>query len=49
MKQKTQMPWLPSRGFDQLAIEAYQRGVWEDLGMATSRKSRNQNNRGHYQ
>ncbi|HHQ8912122.1 TPA: anti-phage-associated DUF499 domain-containing protein [Bacillus cereus] len=32
MKQKTQMPWLPSRGFDQLAIEAYQRGVWEDLG-----------------
>ena len=26
------MPWLPSRGFDQLAIEAYQRGVWEDLG-----------------
>ena len=32
MKQKTQMPWLPSRGFDQLAVEAYQRGVWEDLG-----------------
>ncbi|TCI59352.1 anti-phage-associated DUF499 domain-containing protein [Exiguobacterium sp. SH0S2] len=32
MKQKTQMPWLPNRGFDQLAIEAYQRGVWEDLG-----------------
>jgi len=32
MKQKTQMPWLPSRGFDQLTIEAYQRGVWEDLG-----------------
>ena len=32
MKQKTQMPWVPSRGFDQLAIEAYQRGVWEDLG-----------------
>lgn len=32
MKQKTQMPWLPSRGFDQLAIEACQRGVWEDLG-----------------
>ncbi|MDR6726137.1 hypothetical protein J2W91_004643 [Paenibacillus amylolyticus] len=31
MKQKTQMPWLPSRGFDQLAIEAYQRGLWEDL------------------
>ncbi|WP_312094239.1 anti-phage-associated DUF499 domain-containing protein [Niallia sp.] len=32
MKQKTQMPWLPSRGFDLLAIEAFQRGVWEDLG-----------------
>jgi len=32
MKQKTQMPWLPSRGFDQLSVEAYQRGVWEDLG-----------------
>lgn len=32
MKQKTQMPWLPGRGLDQLAIEAYQRGVWEDLG-----------------
>ena len=33
MKQKTQMPWLPGRnGFDQLAIEAFQRGVWEDLG-----------------
>tara|TARA_R110002126_G_scaffold146224_22_gene292197 strand:+ start:11138 stop:14206 length:3069 start_codon:yes stop_codon:yes gene_type:complete len=32
MKQKTQMPWVPSRGFDQLAIEAYQRGIWEDLG-----------------
>jgi hypothetical protein len=32
MKQKTQMPWLPIRGFELLAIEAYQRGVWEDLG-----------------
>ena len=32
MKQKTQMPWVPSRGFDLLAIEAYQRGAWEDLG-----------------
>ena len=32
MKQLTRMPWLPSRGFDQLAIEAYQRGVWEDFG-----------------
>ena len=31
MKQKTQMPWLPLKGFDQLALEAYQRGVWEDL------------------
>ena len=32
MKQKTQMPWLPSRGFDELTVEAFQRGVWEDLG-----------------
>lgn len=32
MKQQTRMPWLPIRGFDMLAIEAYQRGVWEDLG-----------------
>lgn len=32
MKRNTQMPWLPNRGFDQLAVEAYQRGVWEDLG-----------------
>lgn len=32
MKQKTQMPWIPTNGFDQLAIEAYQRGLWEDLG-----------------
>jgi hypothetical protein len=32
MKQKTQIPWLPSRGLDQLIIEACQRGVWEDLG-----------------
>lgn len=32
MKQKTQMPWLPTRGFDQLLIEAYQRGLWEDMG-----------------
>ena len=32
MKQQTQMPWLPTRGFDQLALEAYQRGLWEDLG-----------------
>ncbi|MDR3540486.1 MAG: DUF499 domain-containing protein [Desulfosporosinus sp.] len=32
MKQKTQMPWLPSRDIDKLFIEAYQRGVWEDLG-----------------
>jgi len=31
MKQKTQMPWLPSKGFDQLAQEAFQRGIWEDL------------------
>ena len=32
MKQKTQMPWLPAKGFDQLAQEAFQHGVWEDLG-----------------
>lgn len=32
MKQQTKMPWLPSRGFEQLANEAYQRGLWEDLG-----------------
>lgn len=32
MKQKTQMPWLPLKGFDQLAQEAFQRGLWEDLG-----------------
>ncbi len=32
MKQKTQMPWLPAKGFDQLAQEAFQRGLWEDLG-----------------
>lgn len=32
MKQKTQMPWLPAKGFDQLALEAFQRGLWEDLG-----------------
>lgn len=32
MKQKTQMPWLPRDGFNHLAIEAYQRGIWEDLG-----------------
>ena len=31
MKQKTQMPWLPSKGFDQLAQEAFQRGIWGDL------------------
>lgn len=32
MKQKTQIPWLPLKGFDQLAQEAFQRGLWEDLG-----------------
>ena len=31
MRQKTQMPWLPGRGFDLLSNEAFQRGVWEDL------------------
>lgn len=32
MKQKTQMPWLPPKGFDALLQEAFQRGLWEDLG-----------------
>ena len=26
------MPWLPVKGFEKLALEAFQRGVWEDLG-----------------
>jgi hypothetical protein len=32
MKQKTQMPWIPPKGFDELKQIAYQRGIWEDLG-----------------
>jgi hypothetical protein len=32
MKQKTQMPWIPSKGFDELKQIAYQRGISEDLG-----------------
>ncbi|GAB1483668.1 DUF499 domain-containing protein [Treponema sp.] len=32
LRQKTQMPWLPPRGLDQLIQEACQRGAWEDLG-----------------
>ncbi len=32
MKQKTQMPWLPPKGIDALLQEAYQRGLWEDMG-----------------
>lgn len=32
MKQNTRMPWLPTRSVDQLFNEAFQRGVWEDLG-----------------
>ncbi len=32
LRQKTQMPWLPAKGFDLLIQEACQRGVWEDLG-----------------
>lgn len=32
MRQKPQMPWLPPKGFDQLTLESYQRGLWEDLG-----------------
>ena len=32
MKQNTQMPWIPPKGFDLLLQEAFKRGVWEDLG-----------------
>jgi hypothetical protein len=32
LRQKTQMPWLPPKGFDLLIQEACQRGLWEDLG-----------------
>lgn len=32
LRQKTQMPWLPPKGFDLLIVEACQRGIWEDLG-----------------
>ncbi|MEW6710761.1 MAG: anti-phage-associated DUF499 domain-containing protein [Candidatus Riflebacteria bacterium] len=32
MKQKTQMPWLPPKGLEQLILEACKRGLWEDLG-----------------
>ncbi|MBF0543186.1 MAG: ATP-binding protein [Candidatus Riflebacteria bacterium] len=32
LRQKTQMPWLPVKGFDLLIQEACQRGVWEDIG-----------------
>lgn len=32
LRQKTQMPWLPPKGFDLLIQEACQRGIWEDLG-----------------
>jgi hypothetical protein len=32
MRQSTAMPWLPPKGFDQLAQEACKRGAWEDLG-----------------
>lgn len=32
LKQKTQMPWLPPKGFSLLMQEAFQRGIWEDLG-----------------
>jgi hypothetical protein len=31
LKQKTQMPWLPPKGFALLMQEAFQRGIWEDL------------------
>jgi predicted nuclease of predicted toxin-antitoxin system len=32
LRQKTQMPWLPQKGFDLLIQEACQRGIWEDVG-----------------
>jgi hypothetical protein len=32
LRQKTQMPWLPPKGFDLLIQEACQQGIWEDLG-----------------
>lgn len=32
LRQKTQMPWLPVKGFDLLIQEACQRGLWEDMG-----------------
>jgi hypothetical protein len=38
MKQVTQMPWLPSKGFDLLLQEALMRGSWEDLGNGTITK-----------
>jgi hypothetical protein len=31
MRQKTQMPWLPPKGLDELIMEACKRGAWEDL------------------
>ncbi len=41
LRQKTQMPWLPLKGLDNLIQESCQRGVWEDLGNGTiSRKPR---------
>jgi hypothetical protein len=39
MMQKTQMPWLPSKGFDLLAQEAFQRGIWEDLNNGSITKN----------
>ena len=32
LKQKTQMPWMPPKGFSLLMQEAFQRGIWEELG-----------------
>lgn len=39
MKQTTRMPWMPVKGFDQLALEAFQRGIWEDIGNGYYTKS----------
>jgi len=32
LRLKTQMPWLPAKGFDLLIQEACQRCIWEDMG-----------------
>ncbi|MEX6370375.1 hypothetical protein AB6F62_20535 [Providencia huaxiensis] len=39
MKQKTQMPWLPSKGFEQLSIEAIREVFGKILEMDISPKA----------